>query len=475
LKESLIDVISKQNDNSKLKNDISNNVEVKTFDKNHYNSTHNFKEKTNSIYDISKLSITNSLYSKEFHVPFNISSRNNSYLNYISVNDKKNVFLNISKKFDSNDKKNDSRSSYLLKNENSHVDHEEDTSKSLIKLNKTVNEKKELRTNNDSYNEDEVFEKSHYQLNKTFSNSSLAYDKSTFMSNKTYVNNSFDKSNCNMSMTSCRKVLGEINNILDSRNGNANGKDNNTVDNTVNLVSSPIHDYQISTTTNIFPDNFDKTLTSQVTNVYNKKSDSFNYDGFIDEENDPFNSKVSHFDLFDKSSIDNEQESIGFNSMLSETIDIDEEDENNYDQELSQIIEKGCESSFIDFNPYELYMNAFYSKNDFDLSNSKDSIQGNNDRNTILTKDVIDTLSSVTSNSTSLSTFTDSSIGIKKVDLDIRFTEDNQIKAEHIANMTPGTFFGLRSAPLGCLDGESLTPSQRVTIIIIFIFLIYFC
>jgi len=267
-----------------------------------------------------------------------------------------------------------------------------------------------------------------------------------------------------MSMTSCRKVLGEINNILDSRSSILNKKETKEYDDNTKYVSSPIQDYQMLTMGNkLFPDTFDKTLTpTKIFNNIDKKVDSFNYDGFIDEDNDPFNSNVSHFDLFDKSIID-DQVPTKFSNILSENISV-EENNKYFDDDLSNIIDNGCESSFMDFKPYEFYMNAFYNKDDVDYSNSRDSEQIKNDRNTILTKDVIDTLSSTTSSSTSF--FTDSSLGIKKANLDIRFTEDNQIKAEHIANMTPGTFFGLRSAPLGCLDGESLTPSKRVNFLI---------
>ncbi|ORX57771.1 hypothetical protein BCR36DRAFT_277920, partial [Piromyces finnis] len=443
LKESLIDIISKSNNNiirfKSNANDISNSC---------YNNYQNNTKKIffdegqiNNINDILKPKINNYLNKKEIHIPFKINCRNNSYLNYISVNNKKNVFLNISNKFEENNLK--------IKETDNH-ENSIYISKSLIQHNniKNINGKEKLKMENEGYNE-----KSH-QLNTS---SSLTYDKSTFMSNKTYVNNSFDKSHSNIDMNEYKKILGEINNTLDSRNKTTNRKNSDTINNNVSLISSFIGDNQISTIGyKIFPETFDKTLSYQVTSPYIKKTDCFKYNGFFDEDNDPFNSRFSQFDFFDKSYIENENE----NESIKSHIFI-ENNEKKLNKKLSNIIEKGDESSFIDFKPYKLYMNAFYSRGNFEFPNSQDSNQGINDKNTLLTRDVKDTLSFSSSNLTSSFISTDSSFEIKKADLDIRFTQDNQLKAEHIANMTPGTFFGSRSAPLGCLDGESLTPSQR--------------
>ena len=224
-------------------------------------------------------------------------------------------------------------------------------------------------------------------------------------------------------------------------------KDNNDV------IILPINNYQLSKIKcKNFPKSFNKVLKPKILNDSDeKKSDSFSYNGFIDSNNDPFNSKLEDIDVFSRSNSEQDQEptknKVNSFDKISNNINLDSD------------IEKNCESSFIDLEPYDLYKKAFYNENDFDLSSSDEFYQKKHFRNTILTKDVIKSLSSTTSSTSSF----DSSIRIKKVDLDIRFTEDNQIKAEHIANMTPGTFFGMRSAPLGCLDGESLTPSQRVS------------
>ncbi|ORX75048.1 hypothetical protein BCR32DRAFT_297131, partial [Anaeromyces robustus] len=528
LKETLIDVISKTEDSSSKNGNLSKDLE--TFNNNnnssHINYTNNkFQYTQNSCNNLNDYNNTKNNFNNinDISTSHIINNRNNSYLSYISLNNN-NILFQKNNKYHLFNNITEDRNSLLKKSFiNSYNDQIERNSKFLTHLSgqNSITEKNSINNSfeldNSSYkNEDEFIDKSHSQSNKTFTNSSLTYDKSTFMSNKTYVNSSFDKSNCNMSTTSYKKVLGEINNILNSRSNILNKKENddntNNIDKSLDYISSssPIHDYQISTMGyKLFPDNFDKTLTSNISNHFNnKKFDSFNYDGFIDEDNDPFNSKLSiinkeNQDLFnyELSDIINNEDQNPFNSnsklniidddaddidifnvdedqinqeptkchsTFSENLNFEEDNsnnENNYDEELSNIIEKGCESSFIDFKPYELYMNAFYSKNDIDISNSKDSDHQDkkDERNTILPKDVIgENLSNSSYTlSTSLSSFTDSSLGIKKANLDIQFTEDNQIKAEHIANMTPGTFFGQRSAPLGCLDGESLTPSQR--------------
>jgi len=330
--------------------------------------------------------------------------------------------------------------SLLKQNSVNFNDHERYTSNSLTNFRNisAISEQKSINTDkiidNDTEDEDELCENLHFQ---TYSNSSIGYDKSTLMSNKTYVNLSINKSNCNMNSSNDRKVLGEIGNILNSRKKILIKEDKkySNKNKSIGIISSSINNYQISTSeSKIFPDSFDRTLTPKISDV--KKLYNFDYNDFFENDNDPFNSKIEDIDVFNNFDEEQDQEQIKFKPFFS--------DELNYDKYISN-------------NDEDLGKNT---KKNVNLFNSIEFNQKNYPKNTILTSDALGSLSSTTT-STSLSSLSDISFGIKKVDLDIRFTEDNQKRAERIANMSPSSFFGMKSAPLGCLDGESLTPSQR--------------
>ncbi|KAL6628126.1 hypothetical protein U3516DRAFT_851513 [Neocallimastix sp. 'constans'] len=462
LKESLIDVISNQGrydsnqDNIEINyNNIfndSNSIKRKIFSKN-INDNYQY---TQNIKDIEKKGNNSNKLNNNLPISHNIS-QDQSYLNLISINNKKNIFVPKEEKlYNKNIIKNYDSSFLRLSNIDDH--YEKYISNSLISS-KSISAIEQKSINTDirfdsdiNSGEDEIINSSPIKTNKTCFNSSITYDKSTFMSNKTYVNSFFDKSNCNINTIGFRKVLGEINNVSDSKDNTLKKEDEKYLNKDNNdVIILPINNYQLSKIKcKNFPKSFNKVLKPKILNDSDeKKSDSFSYNGFIDSNNDPFNSKLEDIDVFSRSNSEQDQEptknKVNSFDKISNNINLDSD------------IEKNCESSFIDLEPYDLYKKAFYNENDFDLSSSDEFYQKKHFRNTILTKDVIKSLSSTTSSTSSF----DSSIRIKKVDLDIRFTEDNQIKAEHIANMTPGTFFGMRSAPLGCLDGESLTPSQR--------------
>jgi len=335
--------------------------------------------------------------------------------------------------------------SLLKQNSVNFNDHERYTSNSLTNFRNisAISEQKSINTDkiidNDTEDEDELCENLHFQ---TYSNSSIGYDKSTLMSNKTYVNLSINKSNCNMNSSNDRKVLGEIGNILNSRKKILIKEDKkySNKNKSIGIISSSINNYQISTSeSKIFPDSFDRTLTPKISDESSvKKLYNFDYNDFFENDNDPFNSKIEDIDVFNNFDEEQDQEQIKFKPFFS--------DELNYDKYISN-------------NDEDLGKNT---KKNVNLFNSIEFNQKNYPKNTILTSDALGSLSSTTT-STSLSSLSDISFGIKKVDLDIRFTEDNQKRAERIANMSPSSFFGMKSAPLGCLDGESLTPSQRVS------------